>query len=203
MRRRIFLLVAILWAAVTAASVALPGRVLACSCAPPMPLADLIRVEPDLVLASGLVSRVADGRLAFDIERWYRGDAAIRRLELIGADQDPGDGQLEFDTCGRTFVPGERMILTGTVGATGILETNICLPGGTLGRPDGDALLADAQAFLGSGATPGPPIDILGDPVPGVDGAAAIPLVLAILGLLLIVVILGASVIRRDRQEGS
>jgi hypothetical protein len=203
MRRRMILVVAILWAGVTAASVALPGRTLACSCAPPTSLADLVRDEPDLVLVTGLVSRTADGRFAFDVERWYRGDAGIRRLELIGAEIDLGDGRIDVDTCGRMFVPGERMILTGTVGASGILETGICLPGGVLGRPDGDALRAEAQALLGSGATPGPPIDILGEPAPESGVAAAIPLALGALGLLALVVVLAILVARRYRQEGS
>jgi hypothetical protein len=200
-RIRVLVSAAVLCAGLWAGSLTIPARTVACSCIAPSPLAAIVAQEPDLIVVVGRVGAGHGGRFAFAVERWYRGDLGMDRLILTDAVIDQGDGTQIVNTCGRQLRTGDRMALVGTVGVGGNLETNVCLPGGVIGTPDGDALVAEAAAALGPGATPAPPIDLFDEPDPFDAVVAALPIaivaVLLSLGLLAIV----AAIRRRMRTS--
>ena len=191
-----------------------PPCVLACSCAPPSPLAELARQQPDVVVVAGAVGVRVGNSVPFLVERWYHGPAPAGLLSLVPGDIQQADGSVMVNTCGRSYETGQRLLLTGTMTADGLDSSN-CLPGARLDTAEGAALVAEAEAAFGAGAAPSPeptsptaPSPDAGvpttEPSPATDGgiAAALPNLAVLGGLGAACVGIALFALRRARREG-
>jgi hypothetical protein len=151
-----FRLVVPLFAVVLVAGAATAPCVFACSCMEPQPLAQSVGEQTAVVV--GQVGAPVGGRYQFHVERWFTGPTPTAVLTLEGAEQDLGGGQVVVSTCGRSFTPGQRMILVGEQSGN-LLASSICSLGAEVATPDGAKLIADAERLFGAGV-----------PVPGAAG---------------------------------
>jgi len=183
----VMLALAVALAAFAAQSVVVPGRVFACSCiSPPDSLAEFA-ARPDVAIVAGTVGRALPDRTPIAVESWFHGPSPTDVVWLIG-------GTNMMTSCDIFMSAGERRLLVLQAGDGSLYSTNICLPGGVIGTPEGDALLADATAAFGSGVAPPSaepeapaPIDI----APWLGGlgwvAALVAVALALFGVLALV----------------
>jgi hypothetical protein len=179
----------------------LPQRCVACSCMQPLPLAEASAQSPDLAVFVGTVTALqpdaatGGGLATIEIEGTFRGPAlppAIVARSGNGAD------------CGLPVTVGEHRLFTARVDEQGTWSPGICDPQALLGTPDGDAVLAEAEAAFGPlQGTAEPPITdpetSSGDPDPVVMGTVAVA------GLGLAVVLIGGAyyLLRRRRPPAS
>ncbi len=131
-------------------SVALPGRVLACSCVAPLPSLAEVVDRDQVTVVLGTVGRPLPDRTPIAVEAWFHGAAPTDVVWLMG-------GTNMATSCDVFMSVGERRLLVLRGGEEGLYSTNLCLPGGLIGTPEGDALLAEATEVLGSGQSPPPP----------------------------------------------
>lgn len=198
MRRLAPLLAAFVLAAGTVG--ALPGRSVACSCIPPVPLPEAVAQSPDLAVFVGTVTALqADpttggGLATIEVEGTFRGPAlppTILARSGNGAD------------CGLPVSVGERRLFTARVDEQGMWSPGICDPQALLGTPDGDAALAEAESAFGplqAAASP-PPLTSPEGSAGGPDRVVAAAAVVG--GLLLAIVVVGgaAYLVRRRRAR--
>lgn len=178
---------------------ALPGRSVACSCMPAVTLAEAVERSPELAVFVGTVTgfqpdaTTGRGLATIAIEGTFRGPAlppVIIAQSGSGAD------------CGLPLTAGERRLFTARLDEQGRWSPGICDPQGLLGTPEGDRLLAAAEATFGplqpvASAPPltSPEAPDAGAPVVAGVGAAA--------GIMLAVVAVGGVVylLRRRRAR--
>lgn len=130
-------------------SVALPGRVLACSCVTPLPsLAELVDRD-QITVVVGIVGQALPDRTPIAVEAWFYGEAATDLVWLSG-------GANEATSCDVFMSVGEHRLLVLQGGADGLYSTNVCLPGGLIGTPEVDARLAEAAGLFGVAQSPPP-----------------------------------------------
>lgn len=122
-------------------AVALPGRVLACSClGPPPPLAEIAAAD-DVAIVAGTVGRALADRTPVAVEAWFHGAAPTDVVWLSGGTQ-------MVSSCDIFMSAGERRIFVLYGQPEGIYSANSCSPSGLIGTAEGDALVAEAiQAF--------------------------------------------------------
>jgi hypothetical protein len=178
----------------------LPQRCVACSCMQPLPLAEASAQSPDLAIFVGTVTGLqpdaatGGGLAMIEIEGTFRGPAlppAIVARSGNGAD------------CGLPVTVGERRLFTARVDEQGTWSPGICDPQALLGTPDGDAVLAEAEAAFGplqDTASPPPLVS------PESDSAGPDPVVAGVAvaaGLILATVVIGGvvTIIRRRRTR--
>jgi hypothetical protein len=146
-----------LFALALVASAATAPCVLACSCVEPLPMAQSIDARTAVVV--GQVGAPVAGRYPLVIERWFTGPAPAAVLTVEGAEQDLGGGQVVWNSCGRSFTPGQRLILVGEQNEN-LLATSLCSLGAEVASAEGQKLVADAERLFGPGTVPpGAPSD--------------------------------------------
>lgn len=150
--------------------VAIPEVAVACSCIGPQPLEAY--AGPDTAIFAGRV--VGDDRdgVRVAVEQWFSGTGAAPIILITG---DFGNGA----SCGVGARPpvGSRWIwVAWRPRGEGIpnplgngVQINICQPFADLSTPEGDAMLQEAIAAFGGGATPAPP-----DASPSDDGESPV-----------------------------
>jgi MYXO-CTERM domain-containing protein len=176
---------------------ALPGRSLACSCIPPVPIGQAVAQSPELAVFVGTVTALqpdattGGGLATIEVEGTFRGPAlppAILARSGNGAD------------CGLPMSVGERRLFTARVDEQGTWSPGICDPQVLLGTPEGDAALAEAEAAFGSlQPTAGPPP--LTNPEAASDGPDLVVVGIVAAGLLLVLV--GGALLVRRRRPGT
>jgi hypothetical protein len=179
----------------------LPGRSVACSCMPSVSLAEAAARSPDLAVFVGTVTAfqpdatTGGGLATIEVEGTFRGPAlpqAMLARSGNGAD------------CGLMVAVGERRLFTARADEQGTWSPGICDPQGLLGTPDGDAMLAEAEATFGplqAVAAPPPitsPEGSSGGPDPVVTAAVAVAAVILAVGL-----VGGAISLVRRRRPGT
>jgi hypothetical protein len=109
------------------------------------------------------------------------------------------DGSSAIDTCGLHFEVGDRLLLTASVDQHGRLGPGLCLPHAVVESPEGQRLLAAAQATFGEGNVPGAPS--APDEKPnGLDLAGFAIGMVGILVLAVVIVLLAAARRRSDDE---
>ena len=173
----------------------LAGPCAACSCVAPVSLAEAAARSPGLAVFVGRVVALDEnggmgGVATVQVEGRFRGPLLPA---VIGA-RHGGGGD-----CSIGMAVGERRLFTARLDEGGTWYPVLCDPQGTLGTPEGDALLAEATRTFGPiQPVGGPPVA----PSPGgpdlvvIAAAAAIVLVI---GLVLVVGV--TAVARRSRRE--
>jgi hypothetical protein len=165
----------------------------------PVPLAE--SVEPATVVVVGTVGVPVGGRYPFVVERWFNGAAPAPVLTLQGAEMPGG----AIDTCGRMYVPGQRLILVGDQEGNELL-TSICRLGGKVDTEEGGVLVAEAERLFGAGILPADPEltepPTAQEPPPAaMPSSDALPIVLVGGASVGLVVLVGAAVILLLRQR--
>jgi hypothetical protein len=189
---RLFVAVALLVAALTAHSLALPGGTFACSCAGEPTLTG----DEDAVFIGTAGGPQPDGTHAFTIERWFKGGGAatvrVASERIVFA-----DGSTTVDTCGLHFEVGDRLILAASIGE-GVLRPGTCAPHATIASPEGRDLVADATRIFGEGKSPGGEVDPEGgvEPAAGAD-LATVAFIAVGLAVLIAVGVTIIAVLRR------
>ncbi len=151
-RRRIVALGALLaFSAAFVQSVAIPRVARACDCVIPQ-LAHYVGRQ-DAVIVSGTVGARQGNLIQLAVETWYHGAQPRGGLWLVPADSRHG-GMTAFNTCGLGLVAGERWFLAMSGKPSEPLSPSICSPGGQLGSPEGDELVARAEEIFGGGLAP-------------------------------------------------
>ena len=195
------LLVALLLAFVP--QLALPKPTLACSCIGPQPLEQYAK-DGSVIISGRVVGRDAVG-VQVAVDRWFAGEGAAQAVWITG---DFGNGA----SCGVGSEPPVNSqwlwVAWRPDGEPG-LQISICAPTGDLATPEGQALLAEAEAtfgevgivFPGSGGPAAASPDAPGDEDVAGDGADD-AVVVASLGVVAlgVLVLAGVVVLARRRQ---
>ena len=173
----------LLFGALSAGQLSVPGFTLACSCVAPVPGAPTFTGEEDAVLMGTVGQPDGRGMNAFAVERWFHGGSAAT-VRLQSALEMFPDGSTAENTCGLHFEVGERLILAASRMDATTLRPGSCAPYATVASPEGQQLEADAVRAFGEGRTPGNPPDIeVGADAPPDLGLVAIALVTFVVGL--------------------
>lgn len=155
---------AVAFAALTIHSLALPERVLACSCAWPPPSLAEVAARDQVSVIVGTVGQSLPDRTAIGVETWFHGAFPADVVWLTG-------GTNMASSCDLPLAVGQRWVLVlnggpAAPGAGGLYSAGSCDPHGELGTPQGNAVLADVIATFGSGESPDPPE---AEPPPPID----------------------------------
>lgn len=189
---RTVLLAAALFSVVAVGSLADPRCASACSCIPPQPIATYAE-DPSTVIMRGTVRNIGqDQQGTFVIERWYQGEAPASAIVPIRG----GNGA----DCGLFMQPGQQLLVVAYRGEDGVLQPSICAPSGDLRTAEGQALLVETEAAFGLGRSlgAGPVTPEEEPPAGGIDLASV--LIVGFVGVVGLVLALGAVVVlRRDR----
>jgi hypothetical protein len=153
-----------------------PAPSLACSCVPPVSLAQAVTRSPDLAVFVGKVVALdggAGGVATIAVDGRFRGPLlpSVIRARYGGG----GD-------CTIGMSVGERRLITARLAEGGVWFPAMCDPQGVLGTPEGGALLAESIRTFGPAQPVGEPPT---EPTAGFPlGAAALALgVVAVLGI--------------------
>jgi hypothetical protein len=172
--------------------VALPDRVVACSCPPsmPLPLAEAAARSPDLAIFTGRVVAVEGdpalgGVAAIEVEGRFRGPLPGKLIRVRHG--SGGD-------CSIRMTVGERRLFTARLDEQGVWFPSLCDPQALLGTPEGDALLAEAIEVFG------PPQPVGGPPIDAGSVAASTILAAAVAMLLGIALVVGVALAARRRR---
>lgn len=178
-----------------------PQLVGACSCIPTEPGAPIFSGEEGAVFVGTAGAEDARGRVAFAVERWYRGGSEPVVL-VQSAREVFADGTSVINTCGLTFEPGVRMIMVAGW-SEGVLIPGSCAPHASVDSAEGQRLVVAAVDAFGEGTTPGePPPEVVPPDADSIDVATiAFVLVGAVLALGLVALIV--AVARGGRASGS
>jgi len=192
-QRFLFGLIALL--ALTVGWVALlPTPAFACSCAL-ITIGDLDPTQNQVYVATAGQSTPQGTPMAVDV--WFSGPGAAPVVILAASSFGDSAG------CGtEPFAPGSRWIVTAWASdPSRPPTTGLCQPHGQLDTPEGQVLLAEAEAAYGPGTVPD------GGAAPSVGDTETGPLAIVgvviiggtIIGLILVAVVV---VLRRDRAAG-
>jgi hypothetical protein len=127
-------------------SVAVPPRVVACSCAGPPSLAG-VADDPNVSIVAGTVGVPLPDVTPLAVDLWFRGAEPTDVLMLNGGTQSAS-------SCDIGLKPGGRYLLVLYGEAGGTYSANMCAPNAMLGTPDGELLLAEVIELVGAGAPP-------------------------------------------------
>jgi hypothetical protein len=196
MRRliRVVIAVAFAFCAYAIQSVELPGRVMACSCVPPRPLAELAG-DPNHALVVATVGQ----RMGSDLE-----PTVILTIERSFTSEMPeqvlvqGIGE-QGAACQLSARSGERWIFDVYRSPDGRFGVSLCSLGAPLGTDHGDALLAEAIGLFGAGATPAPPPEEPAAPVDIAPWIGGWGWLVALIGVS--VVVFGAVILLASRRR--
>jgi hypothetical protein len=193
---RIALAVSLLSSALATHHLAFPGGTLACSCVAPDPGAPVFTGEELAVFVGTAGMPQPDGTHAFVVERWFKGGPApvvrVASERVVFA-----DGSTAIDTCGLHFEVGDRLLLTASVDQQGRYGPGLCMPHAVVESPEGQRLLAAAEATFGEGNVPGAPSapdDMPDDP--DLTGFA-----IGMVGILVLIVVIAMLAAARRRRE--
>ena len=153
MRRLWWLMTVALLAAgsVSVNAVALPGRVLACSCAGPPPALAEVAAQDDVSVVIATPGQPLEQVTPVTVEAWFHGANPADAVWLSG-----GTGMVT--SCDIFLTTGAKYLLVlYNDPATGVYSTNMCAPSGQVGTPEGDQLVAEAQAVFGTAQPPPSP----------------------------------------------
>jgi hypothetical protein len=153
MRRLV--LVSGMFAALSLVSFGVPAQVAACSCAQLGSLAEYLDADSSLIL--GTTGARVGNDVPFLVERWFAGPGAARVVSLVPGDQIMPDGTTSWNSCGIDLPAGRHLLLVVYREASGRFQPSICAPVGDVDQPEGQALLAEAQATFGTGTVPEDP----------------------------------------------
>jgi hypothetical protein len=193
-RLRVGLAALLVFGALAAIQLSLPGSTMACSCVAPDPNAPVFSGEEQAVFVGTAGQPQADGTYRFAVERWFVGGNAAQ--VNVTSERIPGpDGAMGIDTCGLHFEVGDRLIMSASVDA-GVYQPALCSPHAVVDSEEGQRLLNAAVAAFGQGAAPGPPVDT---PLP--DGPDLAGLALGAVGILVLVVLITVVASARRRRE--
>jgi hypothetical protein len=190
---------ALLVATLAGRDLAAPRAMVACSCAPwPESLA-AFRTDENVRILLGTVVALTGERGTFGIERVFKGPVPGPAMAIDG-----GDAAM----CGLGLKLGARMIVAAWTEGN-VLQPSSCMPAAILPSPEGDAMLADAEASSGGLAPPpAAPAEPTTQPAdaPAAPGpvSAGLALPLAIGGAIVVAVLLFGGLIlvaRRRPQE--
>jgi hypothetical protein len=129
-------------------AVALPGRVVACSCMPPSPLAEIVTQADVSVVVATPGAPLAEVT-PLTVGAWYHGNDPVDAIWLRG-----GTGMAS--SCDVFLTVGQAYLLV-LYSEGGLYSTNSCAPNAQLGTPEGDRLLAEAEAAFGAPQPPPSP----------------------------------------------
>ena len=196
---RVTLVAILALAGLWAGRLALPGITLACTCAAPPIIAGPFDGGEDAVLVGRVGPHIAEGRHAFDVERWFKG-AGGATVELQSALVPEGGNSFSFNSCGVELTVGSRLVLAASFDR-GWLIPSACSPNADADSAEGRELIAAATRTFGPGVDPrtGGPAD---EPGGGIDLATiAIGLVLVVILLIAIGIVLAFA--RRSSSAGT
>lgn len=193
---RVLVATAVLVGVLAARDVGAPSTTSACSCVPWPESVAAYRTDAQVRVLSGTVVTLAGERGTFAIERVFKGPVPGPVMAIDGG--EPG-------MCGLGLKVGLRLVMaTWTDGD--VLQPSSCMPSAVLPSPEGNALLADAEASYGGLAPPDPaPVDATTPPVASPGPATAdLALPLAIGAAVAVTVLLfgGLIVLSRRRPQG-
>jgi hypothetical protein len=159
-----------LWPLAIAATMALvlarPAPCLACSCVPPVSLAEAAARSPGLAVFVGRVVAMQDdattggGLATVAVDGRFRGP--LLPPSIVARYGGGGD-------CTIGMTVGERRLFTASLDERGAWFPALCDPQGVLGTPEGDALLAEAVRTFGPAQPVGGPSSV---PAAGLDLAS-------------------------------
>lgn len=135
-------------------SVQFPGRVMACSCVPPRPLAEMVNDPTHVLVVATVGARVGGGvdpTTVLTIERAFTGEMPEQVLV-----QGIGD---QVAACQLSATAGQRWIFGVYRSPEGRFGVSSCGVNAPLGTESGDALLAEAVGLFGEGQSPAPPLE--------------------------------------------
>ena len=189
-------LLIVLVAAVMALTVhaTIPRTAVACSCVSPDMVLTMAATDPTTIVFTGETGPAAGQTVPVNVTGWYGGTAPT---DVVVLQVQGGDSA----ACGMNPPPaGSEYLFAAYEDESGQLAINGCSVAADLSTPDGQALLAQAEATLGPPSTAPPSTG--GDPPP--DSAAGqigavVPIV--IVGLFLVGAVLGFVGLRRRRTE--
>ena len=164
----------------------------ACSCVPWPETVAAYRTDANVLVLAGTVVALEGQNGMFGIERVFKGPVPAVAMPIVGGNDA---------MCGLSLKLGDRLVLAAWV-EDGVLQPSSCMPSAQLASPEGDALLADAEAAYGSGVSPpgedAPPAD----PAPGPANGLALPLILgAVLAVVVLLFGAVAVLVRRGRSN--
>lgn len=179
-----------------------PRAVVACSCAAPQPMA-VYATESETVIFTG-VTEPRDGRgYPVTVTRWFKGDVLAPRVWMAASGFDGNSASCGLDPLpvGSEWIFVAYRIPEGTE-----LIVNLCAPHQLVGSREGQAMLADAVATFGGGATAPPTLPPAGPGgEPDEDGVLVILPAIAATTLAGLAMILGVYLItsrfRRDSDN--
>jgi hypothetical protein len=192
--RRFLVLVTALALALTV-HLTVPRVAVACSCVAPDMVLTMAAEDPSTVVFTGEVGPAAGQVVPVQVKTWYGGPppADIVTLQVQGGDSA---------SCGMNPPPaGADYLFAAYENESGQLAINGCSVAADLATPEGQDLLAQADASLGpastappgAGASPPPTSD------PASQVTAAVPLI--IVGLFLVAAVIGFVGLRRRRTD--
>ena len=146
MRRGLILVFAVVFAlsAVLAQSLAVPQRVVACSCIAPLPtLAETVAGGGDVSVLTGTIGPPQPEVTPIEVEAWFHGGRPADVVWVSG-------GAQMMTSCDVSFSAGQRwfLVLYGEPGQP--YSTNLCAPNAMLGTAEADELVAQAVELFGS-----------------------------------------------------
>jgi hypothetical protein len=153
-----------------------PAPCVACSCVPPVSLADAAARSPGLAVFVGKVVGLdggGDGVATIAVDGRFRGPL----LPAVIHARYGGGGD-----CTIGMAVGERRLITARLDERGTWFPVLCDPQGVLGTPEGDALLAEAIRTFG-------PAQTVGEPPPEPSAGLPVGTIAIALGLGIIVVL--------------
>jgi hypothetical protein len=169
MRRGLILASAVAFAlsAVLAQSLAVPQRVVACSCITPLPsLAETVAGGGDMSVLTGTVGPPQAEVTPIQVEAWFHGGRPADVVWVSGGTQ-------MMSSCDVMFSAGQRwfLVLYGEPGQP--YSTNLCAPNAMLGTAEADELVAQAVDLFGPAQptpTAEPPPEAPAEPSPLLSG---------------------------------
>jgi hypothetical protein len=200
-RLRVIVAAGLALGAIWLAQLAAPQLVGACSCMPAEPDAPIFNGQEAAVFVGTAGGEDARGRVAFAIERWYRGGSEPIVL-VQSAREVLADGTSMINTCGLTFEPGVRMIMVAGW-SDGVLVPGSCSPHARVDTAEGQRLVLAAVDAFGEGTPPGEPApDIAPDDPQSFDLSTV---ALLLVGAAVVVSVAGVLVValRGARARGS
>jgi hypothetical protein len=190
--RPVFMSVLMTFCAVVIQAVEFPHSVAACYCET-QPFAESA-ADDDATVVSGSVAQELGDRTRIVVDAWFHGPFPT---DVIWVRQGSGSRS----SCDLNIAWGQRrvFVLFGgprAPGANGLYSTSLCDPGGVVGTPEGDAVLAQAVQIFGE------PLPLAAAPATTTRPAADDGLAYAAIATVLAVLMFGAiALVARRRAQ--